>query len=105
ALPQLGVVLAEKLDGDEAVDRRVAGKVERAHTALADALEHLVAVDQVWRGQRHGDAGNLGIFWVVTRNILPHTGQYAAFLPLGCHGVRGPDVCAVDADWPGIRET
>jgi hypothetical protein len=51
SLADFGVVeaLAKQLDGDQAIDRRIAGEIERPHPPLTDAVQNLVATD---RGHR-----------------------------------------------------
>ena len=44
------VAEAEQLDGDVAADDGVAGEVDDAHAASAQAANDLVALDRLWRG-------------------------------------------------------
>ncbi len=52
ALADVGVVDAQHLDRDEAIDGRVEGQEQRAHAALAEALADAIAIDGL--GQLHG---------------------------------------------------
>src|SRR5699024_5782461 len=52
ALADVGVVDAQHLDRDEAVDGRIEGEEQRSHPALAEAFADAVAIDGL--GQLHG---------------------------------------------------
>ena len=52
ALAHVGVVDAQHLDRDEAIDRRIEGEEQRAHPALAEAFADAVAIDGL--RQLHG---------------------------------------------------
>ena len=46
ALAHVGVVDAQELDRDEAIDGRIEGEVQHAHPALAEAFADAVAIDR-----------------------------------------------------------
>ena len=60
ALADVGVVDAQHLDRDEAIDGRIEREEERAHAALAEALADVIAIDgrraASWR-TRHVEGG------------------------------------------------